>query len=301
MNTMQTETALAAAFVSAGYQDPLAALLREAWRVSPRSSEGRLAYVQRGMRERPALLWVLLEQQGALATVRTCTENALADARESAAAARKDRSPETGADADGCQTVRDTHPPAASVGEQLPSSGQGGGGQTSGDTHVIAAPSLNELPPAATPDGNDGRGRKRRDAQSGSAPAVTSQFPHARPLVFPVRPHLRGVPKKTLKQMADDQAASMASKLHVEAKYCRLDTFLIDGQPIGDCAVADVRKWADARDKDRRVAMKDVLFARSLVSNLPGHATVREFWGAADADATYDRAVAAAEASDVAG
>jgi len=257
--------------------------------------------VQRGMRERPALLWVLLEQQGALATVRTCTENALADARESAAAARKDRPPETGADADGCQTVRDTHPPAASVGAQMPSSGHGGGGQVVGAAQSDTAPSLNELPPAATPDGNDGRGQENSDTHRAGAPAVTSQFPHVRPLVFPVRNHLRGVPKKTLKEMADDQAASMASKLAVEAKYSRLDTFLIDGMPIGDCAVADVRKWANARDKDRKAAVLDVLFARSIVSqNLPGYRIVREVWGATEADALYARAEQAAEVSDVA-
>lgn len=236
MSATQPNTALAAAFVSSGYMDPLTALFREAWRASPRSAEGRLAHVQRVMRDRPALLWALLERQNGLGFVRRCAEDALAAAREV-------RPSETGAEA--------------------------GGGQGFAE------------------------------AQHTDAPAVTSQFPHAHSQIVPVQAHLRGKPVKSLKQMADEQAAAMAAKLGVEVKYCSLDTFLIDGVPIGDCDVAAVRKWANARDKDRKAATKDVLFARSIAANLPGYMTVRKHWGAAAADAVYARAEQAAEASDV--
>ncbi len=292
MSATQPNTALAAAFVSSGYMDPLTALLREAWRASPRSAEGRLAHVQRVMRDRPALLWALLERQNGLGFVRRCAEDALAAAREV-------RPPEMAAEAGGGQNGGATHAVPAPSGEELPGDWQWGGGQNSPGAQNRRAPSPTTLPPAATPDGKDGRGQTPHDAQARRAPAVTSQFPHAHSQIVPVQAHLRGKPAKSLKQMADEQAAAMAAKLGVEVKYCSLDTFLIDGVPIGDCDVAAVRKWAAARDGDRKAATKDVLFARSIVANLPGHVTVREYWGAADADAVYARAEQAAEASDV--
>ena len=303
MNTSQPATALAAAFSAAGFTDPLTALLREAWRVSPRNSEGRLAHVQRGMRDNPALLWTLLEQQNALAMVRRCVENALTDARESATAVRMGQSPSSVIDAGGGQLPSDTHEVFALSGKQLLGNGQEGGSHLPIDAHRDRAPfssSSTSIPSAATPDGSDGRGQWLADIQGNHAPAVTSQSPAVRPQIIAVQSHLRSTPRKSLKQMADEQAKAMASKHATEVKYGILDTFLVNDVPIGRCTAAEVRKWADSRDTARKIATRDVMFARSMAANLPGNRIIREVWGVSDAEAAYARAGMAAETSDVA-
>lgn len=303
MNTSQPATALAAAFSAAGFTDPLTALLREAWRVSPRNSEGRLAHVQRGMRDNPALLWTLLEQQNALAMVRRCVESALTDARESATAVQRDQSPPSMTDAGGDQLQCDTLGRHVPFGRKLPGNGREEGSHMEPYTRYHRAPSSSSstpIPSAATSEGSDGRDQDTADTHLDVIPAVTSQFPAVRPQTITVQSHLRSVPRKSLKQMADEQAEAMASKRATEVKYGILDTFLVNDVPIGRCTAAEVRKWADSRDTARKIATRDVMFARSMAANLPGNRIIREVWGVSDAEAAYARAGMAAETSDVA-
>jgi hypothetical protein len=73
-----------------------------------------------------------------------------------------------------------------------------------------------------------------------------------------------------------------------------VDIVLIDGKPIGDCSVSEVRAWAARRDADRRAAGRDVQFALNLVANLPAGTVIREHWAPMlnDVDKMYDRAEA---------
>ena len=92
--------------------------------------------------------------------------------------------------------------------------------------------------------------------------------------------------------LSDKQAAAMAVRLQVEARLCRLDTVKIDGKPIGDCTVGEVKTWAARRQTEQRAAGRDARFALALVANLPSHAVIRQWVKPAEADNSYDRAEA---------
>ena len=62
-----------------------------------------------------------------------------------------------------------------------------------------------------------------------------------------------------------------------------LDTFLVNGKPIGDCRVEEVDRSADARDRDTR-------FMRTLVQGLPPAAIVREHRTEEDAAKLWEAA-----------
>ncbi len=91
----------------------------------------------------------------------------------------------------------------------------------------------------------------------------------------------------------DRTVARVAATLRVLTRHCRLDTVLIDGVPIGDCTVGQVRDWAARRKRDMRDAGRDVRFALALVSNLPAAEVIRQWWrNGAEVDAMYDKAEA---------
>lgn len=75
---------------------------------------------------------------------------------------------------------------------------------------------------------------------------------------------------------ADQRRARAAQALAV--RLTRIDTFLPDGKPVADWIVADLRRWADGRLADARVAKRDAIFARNLCANLPGDTVIGEHW-----------------------
>lgn len=81
----------------------------------------------------------------------------------------------------------------------------------------------------------------------------------------------------------ENQAAFAPSRSGMDAvarvvRQSLLDTFQINGRPIGDCAVSEVRAWAERRQKDARTAGRDARFAMALVANLPGGEVIRSWW-----------------------
>lgn len=96
-----------------------------------------------------------------------------------------------------------------------------------------------------------------------------------------------------LSVLADKQAAAGRQRLATEIRLSRLDTVLVDGKPIGDCLVSEVRAWAQRRKDDARTAGRDASFALNLVANLPGDAIIRQWWKRTEeVDQLYTRAEA---------
>ena len=142
--------------------------------------------------------------------------------------------------------------------------GAAGGGQTAFGAQARRAPAgLPDHAPAQA-----GRGSEAANA----ATATTSATPPAPPL--------------------DRAALRLAGKIAVELRLCRLDTVLIDGKPIGDCTVGEVKAWAERRKGDAREASRDVRFALSLVDNLENHKLIRKWVRPEEADARYTKAEA---------
>lgn len=67
------------------------------------------------------------------------------------------------------------------------------------------------------------------------------------------------------------------------AKLSKLDTFLVNARPIGDCTPEEAEGWAGSRERDAR-------FVRLLISGLPPDRPIRESIKADEADSIYEKA-----------
>lgn len=131
----------------------------------------------------------------------------------------------------------------------------GGGGQHEVDTQLPRAP-------ASTP------------STERAGPVVRSGSELARPTPAPSSIALA---RSTLTAMADRQAAATTARIATEIRLSRLDSVMVDGKPIGDCVVIEVRNWAARRGRESREAGRDQRFAMHLVSGLPGNALIRAY------------------------
>ena len=89
----------------------------------------------------------------------------------------------------------------------------------------------------------------------------------------------------SMKELADKHTAAVVSKFATMVRMSKLDTFVVNGQKIGDLTAAEATRWAGARERDAR-------FVRMLTANLPPDRPIRQFISADEADKIY----AAAEA-----
>jgi hypothetical protein len=168
-----------------------------------------------------------------------------------------------------------------------------GGGQCKGDTHIVTAP--------ATQSQDNARSqalRRSEPARQGATPKTGT--PAAPP---PFGQYLQGteesrarekiVAAEKLKVLADKQAARNASTVAVMKRLCKLDTVMVNGKPIGDCMVAEVKAWAETRLSDMRAAGRDARFAMILVANLESNKVIRDHWrDPNEVDAQYAKAEA---------
>lgn len=83
------------------------------------------------------------------------------------------------------------------------------------------------------------------------------------------------------------RASAMAGAAAVSAvaRLSLLDTFKVNGQPIGDLTPTEANKWADSRERDAR-------FVRLLTANLPPDEPIKKYRTPDDAQALYARAEA---------
>lgn len=140
----------------------------------------------------------------------------------------------------------------------------GGGGQGPCDAHDDTAPSTNPMPRGETRGGGSGMGQKSPDTHVGSAR-----------------------PAPSITHLADRQQAAMRARISTAVRLSKLDTFIVNGQRIGDLTPAEAVRWASSRERDAR-------FVRLLTANLPPDRPIREFIDAATADDLYQRAENAA-------
>lgn len=68
------------------------------------------------------------------------------------------------------------------------------------------------------------------------------------------------------------------------ARLSMLDTFKVNGQPIGDCTPGEANAWAASRERDAR-------FVRMLTANLPDGEPIRKYRRPEDANSLYERAI----------
>lgn len=267
------DTALAIAFAEAGYQDPwdeLFAVAVDAWRKYPGEKNGgeRRSLVIAFLRPDPA--WALITRflPGARAQLIGQLLNMAAEKIKS-------------------QRPRDAGQPA-------------GGGQFSIVSQERAAPASNAGQPA-------GDRQSTSDAQDQSAvtpssdtlgqvkcdPQLRSAESRSEPARGPAKPFAPSPAAPNLTVLADKQRAAAEATVRVLSRLCRLDTVTVDGKPIGDCTVAEVRLWADRRRNDQRAAGRDVRFALSLIgANLGSNEVIRKWVKPEEADTMYERAEA---------
>lgn len=125
-------------------------------------------------------------------------------------------------------------------------------------------------------------------AQRPSSNPVTQMTDHAAkrgsvPAVVNATPKTDSSAASKLTAMADKQAARAAASAATAIRLTRLDTFIINGQKIGDLTATEANAWAGSRERDAR-------FVRLLTANLPPDRPIREFRSGDDADELYLRA-----------
>jgi hypothetical protein len=76
--------------------------------------------------------------------------------------------------------------------------------------------------------------------------------------------------------------AAAAVIVKTAVKLSKLDTFLINGQPIGDCTPEEAEGWAQSRERDAR-------FVRALIHGCPAGRPIRESRKPTEADKLYDK------------
>ena len=118
------------------------------------------------------------------------------------------------------------------------------------------------------------RDAARSQAERRSEPAISGTTPNS---AVPAAP--------TLTELADKQAAAARVRVTVALRLSRLDTFVVNGRPIGDLTPEEARGWASSRERDAR-------FVRMLIANLPPNRPIREFVRGQEADELYQRAEA---------
>ena len=82
---------------------------------------------------------------------------------------------------------------------------------------------------------------------------------------------------------AQSQARTAMTAVAEVARLSLLDTFKINGRPIGDLTPAEALRWAGARERDAR-------FVRLLTANLPDDTPIRKHRRAEDTQALYEQA-----------
>lgn len=85
--------------------------------------------------------------------------------------------------------------------------------------------------------------------------------------------------------LADKQQARAKQTIATEVRMSRLDTFVVNGQKIGDLTPMEANAWASSRERDAR-------FVRILTANLPADRPIREYRTGDEADEIYSRAEA---------
>lgn len=83
-------------------------------------------------------------------------------------------------------------------------------------------------------------------------------------------------PARRAPQQAMDAVAAVA-------RLSLLDTFTVNGKPIGDLTASEANRWASSRERDAR-------FVRLLTANLPPDAPIRKFRTGEDTQAIYEQA-----------
>ena len=92
----------------------------------------------------------------------------------------------------------------------------------------------------------------------------------------------------SLAAAADKHAAAMRARAATVVRLSKLDTFLVNGQKIGDLTPHEALGWAASRERDVR-------FVRMLVQNLPLGRPIRESVAPETADELFARAEAGHE------
>lgn len=139
------------------------------------------------------------------------------------------------------------------------------GGQPQGETQIRSAPNSAGEPNAP---GTHSEGHVRPETQERRAPAKagTGNPGSSRPLTA-------GEARKLGWREARE---------HTMRVVCRLDTFMVNGRPVGDLTVSEAREWAKERQTTAREAARDTRFVLILCANLRGDMVLRDHWKNAD-------------------
>lgn len=129
----------------------------------------------------------------------------------------------------------------------------GGGGHIGNDS---------QPQPAPTPRDTNASGESRRESGGGHFQAENQES-----RATPARPYSR------------DAVGAVAAV----ARLSLLDTFLANGQPIGNLTPDEANRWAGSRERDAR-------FVRMLTANLPPNQPIRKYRTADEAAALYAQA-----------
>lgn len=90
-------------------------------------------------------------------------------------------------------------------------------------------------------------------------------------------------PQPTMKELSDKHRAATLGRFKLMMELSKLDTFIINGQKIGDLTPEEANGWAASRERDAR-------FVRLLTANLPPNRPIREFVTPGLANDLFERA-----------
>jgi hypothetical protein len=151
---------------------------------------------------------------------------------------------------------RDAHYGGAPVTSSPDPAQAGGGGHLRGDTHELIAPANNDASPLVP----------HRSEPANTGPTPKTGLPAA----------------PSISILADKQQAAALARLRTMQRLSKLDEVRVEwpgfSKPIGDCTVAEVKRWIEIRQSDARRASRDVRFASVLVANLTSNAVLRDYW-----------------------
>lgn len=118
------------------------------------------------------------------------------------------------------------------------------------------------------------RARIARDALRQEAEAMRREAQPSRPGAGRFRCDDRNASARPL-----NPAAGIAA-VNAVARRTLLDTFIVNGRPIGDVTAAEASAWAARRDRDAR-------FVRALTANLPPNDPIRRWRTPEEAEAMH--------------
>lgn len=122
----------------------------------------------------------------------------------------------------------------------------------------------------------------REEAEAAAHAAQPKGKRKSTSVVLPWKPQADAARTAAAEQVRERRENRITAVLHKTAvKLSKLDTFLVNGSPVGDLTPEEAMGWAESRERDAR-------FIRLLTQGLPPGRPIRDSYRGAEVDQMYE-------------